>query len=280
MSETEVVVEGSSLELITKAEADIAIETAKAYPRNLKASQEECMDLVTMDEKTANDCIYAIPRGGKTIEGPSARFAESLLYSWGNMVAGSRVIGEDGDFIVAQGMAHDLQKNVKIVYEVKRKIVDKYGKRFNADMIQVTANAGCSIALRNAALKVIPKAFWDPMYEAAKKTLIGDSKTLANTVAEALEYLAKFGATTEMVLKQLGLKSTEEITADHIVTLRGTATAIKDGDITVESAFGSGVEEKKGGAADVMEKVAGKEDIKKPAKVSAKKDKAKDGDDY
>jgi hypothetical protein len=277
MQETESVVEGGSLELITKAEADIAIETAKVYPRDLEASQKECMDLVTMDEKTANDCIYAIPRGGKTIEGPSARFAESLLYSWGNMVAGSRVIGEDGDFIVAQGMAHDLQKNVKIVYEVKRKIVDSKGKRFNPDMIQVTANAACSISLRNAALKVIPKAFWDPMYEAAKKTLIGDSKTLANTVYEALEYLAKFGATTDMVLAQLKLKSTEEITADHIVTLRGTATAIKDGDITVESAFGTGVEEKKGGAADIEAKMA---EGKKPAKKEVKKKEKKEGDDY
>ena len=280
MQETEVEVSSNSLEIMTRTEAESAVATAKMYPRDLKVAQQELVDLVTMNEKVASDCIYCIPRGGKTVEGASARFAEALISSWGNIVAGARVIGEDGDFIVSQGVCHDLQKNTKIMYEVKRKIVDKNGKRFNADLIQVTSNAACSIALRNSALKCIPKPFWEPAYESAKQTVIGDAKNLPNLIADALGYLQKFGATEVMVLELLKVDARDKITEDHIVTLRGLATAIKDGDTTVSQAFGSGVEEKKGGAADVMEKVAGKKPPKTSAKTSAKKDEKKGGDDY
>ena len=219
-----------------------------------------------MNEKVASDCVYAVPRGGKTIEGPSSRFAEALIHSYGNCIAGARVVGEEEGFIVAQGVFHDLEKNSKIMYEVKRKITDKKGKRFNADMIQVTANAACSIALRNSSLKGIPKAYWEPAYLSARQTIMGDANTLANKVAEALEFLQKFGATEEMVLALLKLEAVADIKKDHIVTLRGIATAIKDGDTTVEQAFGPDTEEKAGGAADVIGKVKeGKSAEKKAA---------------
>ena len=254
MNETEVMPDNNSLAIITAAEIDTAISTAKAYPRDIKEVMEECTVLVTMNEKVASDCVYAVPRGGKTIEGPSARFAEALISSYGNCIAGARVVGEEEGFIVAQGVFHDLQKNSKIMYEVKRKITDKQGRRFNADMIQVTANAACSIALRNSALKGIAKAYWEPAYLAARQTIMGDANTLANKVAEALEFLQKFGATEDMVLALLKVKKVEDIKQDHIVTLRGIATAIKDGDTTVEQAFGPDTEDKAGSASDVMDK--------------------------
>lgn len=274
MNESEIQVENSSLAIMTAAEIDTAISTAKTYPRDLKAFKQECMDLVTADEKVASDCIYVIPRGVKTIEGPSARFAEALIYTWGNCIAGARVVGEEEGFIVAQGVFHDLQKNSKIMYEVKRKITDKNGRRFNADMIQVTANAACSIALRNAALKAVPKAYWEPMYLEAKKVIVGDSTTMANKIAEALAYLQKFGATEAMVLGLLKVEKVEDINKDHIVTLRGIATAIKDGDTTVEQAFGPDTEDKPGGMSDVMDKFkAGKKDKKTAPEEGKKKPK-------
>lgn len=55
--------------------------------------------------------------------------------------------------MTAQGVFHDLERNVAITYEVRRRIVDKNGRRYKPDMIGVTANAACSIALRNAILR-------------------------------------------------------------------------------------------------------------------------------
>ena len=270
----EIVTDENTLSIISKAELDVAIVTAKQYPRSIKKFLADGLDLVTLTEKTAAECIYALPRGDKNIVGASARFAEAIASAYGNCKAGARIIGDDGEFITAQGVFMDLEKNVSITYEVKRKITNKQGKRYNADMIGVTGNACCSIALRNAILKGIPKPMWSPLYDAATEMITGDSESLPNKRAEALAYLQKFSATEEMVLAKLGVEKVEDITLEHIVLLRGLATAIKDNDTTVEQAFGPDTEDKAGGAKDVMDKF--KDGKKDPAKASAKKPVEKD----
>lgn len=232
------------LAVLSKAEIDVQIATAKQYPRSVKQFRTEAINMATLTEEIAQECIYALPRAGKTIEGASARFAEIIASAWGNCRAGARVIGEEGDFVIAQGAFHDLERNVAITYEVKRRIVDKYGKRYTPDMIGVTANAACSIALRNAVLKGIPKAFWKDIYDSTRKIIAGDSKTLANRRAEALSYLQKLGATQEMICRTLEVVGIEDIGLDELVTLKGLATAIKEGETTVEQAFTITNEEK------------------------------------
>jgi hypothetical protein len=39
------------------------------------------------------------------------------------------------EFVTAQGVFHDLERNVAITYEVQRRIVDKEGHRYSADMV-------------------------------------------------------------------------------------------------------------------------------------------------
>lgn len=226
---------------ISKAEFDQAVVVAHAHPRSVKAFLDECRALATLNEQIADDCIYALPRkeGGQTkmIEGPSARLAEIVAHAWGNCRVGARVVEEGREFVRAQGIFQDLEKNVHITYEVSRRITNRDGRRYSADMIGVTGNAACSIALRNAVFKGVPKAFWNPIYEDAQRVIRGDAKTLVNRRSEALAFLQKQGATKEMVLALLGVKGVEDITLDHLVQLRGIATAIKEGEITVEEAF-------------------------------------------
>src|SRR5208337_1751576 len=150
----------SSLAVLNKSEIFQQIETARRFPRSIVQFRKEALQLVTLDETTAAECIYALPRGGKTIIGPSARFAEIINYSWGNTRAGARVVSEGEEFVTAQGLFYDLEKNTAISYEVQRRISDKNGRRYNADMIGVTSNAASSIGLRNAILKGIPKALF------------------------------------------------------------------------------------------------------------------------
>ncbi|MDV2922695.1 hypothetical protein, partial [Klebsiella pneumoniae] len=89
--------------------------------------RNEVLQMVTLNEKVAGECIYALPRDGKTIEGPSARFAEVVASAWGNGRAGARVVSDQGEFVTAQGVFHDLQRNVAITYEVQRRITNKQG---------------------------------------------------------------------------------------------------------------------------------------------------------
>lgn len=264
-------VPGNNLvELMTKAEIDTQITTAKQYPRSIKQFINDAMQMVTLTESIAEACNYGLPRGGKIITGPSVRFAEIVLSAWGNCRAGTRIIHEDGRFITTQGVCHDLQRNTMITMDVKRRITDKNGKTFNDDMIGVTGNAASSIALRNAILRVIPKAFWEPLYEESRRVAMGDSKTLATRRADALAVMQKYGATLEMILAKFEIKGVEDITLEHLQTLNACRNSIKAGETTVEELFAAPkpADETKGNAS-VKEKLAEKTTKKKPTKEEA-----------
>ena len=232
-------IDAGVMQAISKSELDQRITTARAYPRSIKKFRNECLQMATLTDQVAEECIYALPRGGKTIEGPSARLAEIVASAWGNCDAGARIIEEGRDFVTAQGVFRDLERNVSITFEVRRRITNKRGQRFEADMIGVTGNAAASIALRNAVFKGIPKAFWSDIYDAARQCAIGNAETLANRRAKAIGYLQKMGATEAQILGVLGKKGVEDIGLEDLATLKGLATAIKDGDTTVEQAFAS-----------------------------------------
>lgn len=229
----------SMVSMISRAEIDQQIATAKKYPRSIKRFVDEATAMVTLNESIAQQCIYALPRDGKVVEGASARFAEIIASAWGNCRAGARVVNESGDFITAQGVFHDLERNVAITYEVQRRITNKSGKRFSADMIGVTGNAASSIALRNAILKGVPKAFWDSLYQKARAVVAGDIKTLANKRAEAIKQFQIYGITEAQILAKLGREGVADIGIDDLVVLFGMLTAIRDGDTTPEQAFAS-----------------------------------------
>ena len=238
-TESQLVPEDSMAAMISRSEIEQQIATARRFPRSLKRFRDEAIQMVTLSESIAEQCVYALPRDGKTIEGPSARFAEIVASAWGNNRAGARVIDDKGEFIVAQGVFHDLERNVAITYEVQRRVVDKNGNRFKPDMIGVTANAACSIALRNAVLKGVPKAFWEDMYVEARKVIMGNVQTLANSRAAAIEAFKRYGVAVEQICAKLEVAGVEDIGLEHLVLLRGMLTAIKEGDTTAEDAFGN-----------------------------------------
>lgn len=229
--------DSGTVALLNRSEIDMQIATAHKYPRSIVEFRKEVLMMVTLNEKVAQECMYSLPRDGKNIEGPSARFAEVVASAWGNSRAGARVVSDAGDFVTAQGVFHDLQRNVAITYEVQRRITNKSGQRFKADMIGVTANAACSIALRNAILKGVPKAFWSDMYDAARETAIGNVQTLSSRRQRALQVLQKMGVQPDTVFAFLQVKGVEDVTLDHLATLFGITTALKEGDTTPEQAF-------------------------------------------
>src|SRR5712691_617567 len=232
LMEREIPFDESALASIIGAEVDKQISTAKRFPRSIQKFQDEATSLVSMNENVAAECFYSLRRDDKQIMGPSSRFAEIIVYSWGNFRAGARVVSEDEEFVVSQGFAWDLEKNTAIGYEVRRRIVDSRGRRYSLDMIGVTSNAASSIALRNSVLKIVPKALWVGIYDRAIETVRGDFTTLEERRSKALTTLKAFGVEPEQVFEKLGIKGEADITIDYIVELRGYATAIKDEDTT------------------------------------------------
>lgn len=225
---------------LARAEVDQQISTAHAFPRSITKATRNISSLATLDEQSAQECIYALPRGGKPIKGPSVRLAEIIASQWGNCRVGARVVHVDKieKYVEAEGVFHDLESNTATTARVRRRISDKAGKVFNDDMIVVTGNAACSIAKRNAILGGVPKAVWRKAYESVEHVIAGDVKTLAVRREQALKAFAVFGVKPEQIFEQLGVKGVDDVTLDHIITLTGMHSALKSGEASVEDMFG------------------------------------------
>jgi hypothetical protein len=234
--------------IIARAELDTQISTAKAYPRgNVQQFVEYAIDLATMDESTAQSCFYCLPRkekdgSKKEIRGPSIRLAEIVANAWGNIHAATRIIENDGRHITAEGVAWDLQSNVKITMQNKVSIRfgekdGKGGYTANADMQTVLSNAASAKALRNAIFKVVPKALVDRVLERAMSFAVGDQKTVSSKVAEVIDKLVKMGIHKEKILAYYGHDSISKITVEDFKSLIGVGTAIKEGHIKIEECF-------------------------------------------
>jgi ketosteroid isomerase-like protein len=216
----------------TRANIDIQVATSKKFPRNLRNVLENIYFLATQDIDTADNCFYSIKRDGKVIRGASIRLAEIMANCYGNLRSSARIISNDGRIITAQGMCWDLENNVAYSIEVKRKITDKTGRPFSEDMVVVTSNAACSIAIRNAIFKCIPLALTNRIQERIKLVMMGEEKDFNSIRKSSVEYFEKQGVAVKNILNLFDKKS-----IDEIFDLKGIATAIKDGDTTLELAF-------------------------------------------
>ncbi len=227
----------STIEALTRGEVDMQVATAKRYPRNLKRFKNEVLELATADADSAAECFYALPRDGKTIEGPSVRLAEIVASAWGNMRTEMRIIGVGQDFITAQATAWDVERNNLNRCELQRRITTSKGRRYSDDMIVVTGNAASKIAYRNAIFTTVPKAHWSPIYEQCRLVAVGDQRSLADNRAQWVGYFGKLGIVEARVLAMLNRSSLDEVTIEDLMTLRGTATAIKENQITIDEVF-------------------------------------------
>lgn len=225
------------LEAINRTEIDMQIATAKRYPRDTKRVLERIRESATEDITIAQECFYSLPRGGKSVEGVSVRMAEIMAGAWGNLRVQTRVIGNDGKTITAQGICHDLETNVAVSVEVKRSIVDKYGKTYSEDMQVTTGNAASAIAFRNAVLKIIPKATTNKTIEEVKKVAMGKMKDLKTSREQCVEVFKQFKVTEEMLCELLEVEKISDINQEQLLTLRGLYNAIKEGTTTIEEAF-------------------------------------------
>jgi Ca2+-binding EF-hand superfamily protein len=257
--------------VIARAELDVQISTAKAYPRKPQQAMEYAVSLATMDEATAQSCFYCLPRKvkdgtKKEIRGASIRLAEIVANAWGNIHAATRIVENDGRHITAEGVAWDLESNVKMAMQNKVSIrfgekEGKGGYTANADMQTVLSNAASAKALRNAIFKVVPKALVDRVLEKAMSFSVGDQKTISAKVVSVFDKLTKMGIDKQLILDYYGRTALSEITTEDLQSLIGVGTAIKEGHIKIDEVFKAEKEPNDGISA--AEKIAMLIDFKK-----------------
>lgn len=267
------VLQPTALEAISRAEIDMSIATARKFPQHqpsqLSTVKQSMMTFATLDVETAASCFYTLPRGGKNIQGPSVRLAEIALACYGNTRAASRIIQTvttgEAPHVVVQAVVVDLEKNISVSIEKRRRIVGKKDyktggrKPIDEDDINLATNACSAIAFRDSVFKVVPLALVKPVFDAARRVAIGDATTLVDRRAKCIAAFAQMGVQKDKILAKLEIKAVEDITLEHLETLLGMFNAIKEGEL-IEEVFA--VEKPAGKPADLS-------DLPQPGKAAA-----------
>lgn len=251
------------LTAMNRAEIDIQIATAKRYPRDIQRFLDRTESLACRSEKMARACMFSLP-ASKTaddpdpepIVGPSIRLAEIALHCFGNARASVRMAAEEEKFIVAQFSGMDLEANVGIQIEVRRRIVDRRGRRYTADVLTKTMNAAMSIAYRNGVWKIIPAALIEPIFERVRQVAQGADIPIEKKREEWLAYFTKRGVKPADLFRVLGVTGIENIDISHCEQMAGWQTALREKMTTLADLFNQAPPPEEAPSASAVDKIA------------------------
>lgn len=222
---------------VLRAEIDIAISTAKRYPRSVTAVVDEIRSIAKLNADVASSCFYAMPPRGDDdeITGPSVRFAEICASAWGNLRISAVILEIGFEWVQVVGIAHDLEKNMTYSAPVNRRILTKHGHRYSMDMIQTTTQAAVAIATRNATMKAVPRALTMPILaECMTLSITGGAGLEATRVKVAQAWKAR-GVNEEEMCAFAGVAGLLDIHEKHLIYLMGLWNRLKEGDTTMEA---------------------------------------------
>jgi len=242
---------------------------ARENRRDTNRALKEAEAIVTIDEESAKECFYVLPRGGRKISGPSIGLAETLASTWGNLI----VSCEDGEVfdehVTIKGRIFDTQSGLGFEASVRRRILDRDGNRYNSDMITNTINAATSILYRNLVLRVIPRPCVRKVLKKARETAMGAGLTWPQRLEKLVEFWEKQGITKDVLLLHLEKRQIADIDFDDVDYLLGLDQQIKTGALTAKKAF----------TPKTKEAVAPPRAKKARGKATGKKTKAAEGED-
>lgn len=232
------VIRPGALESMTRAEIDTQIATAHRFPRSIAKFFKRAEDLATATLEIAASMEYAKPVGGGKVKGPSARLAEIVAATYGNLRVQARVIAETDSEIIAQGVAHDLETNVAQSTEVTVSLLKRDGTRVGPDQVATMRGAACSKARRNAVFLTVPVALCQPIIAAARKVAAGDAKTLPERRDAMLKWFGDKGVKSDPILAWLGVKGIDDIGLEHMADLLAAQNSAKEEGISLSGLFG------------------------------------------
>jgi hypothetical protein len=213
------------------AEVQAAVMMAKKYPRDQFTAFNNIQ--IACERKTLADAaVYAYPRGGQTVSGPSIRLAETMAQLWGNMDYGIRELSRDDDKSVCEAYAWDLETNTRStrIFEVPHERHTKQGRyklTDPRDIYENVANNG-SRRLRACILQIIPGDVTEAAVTKCKKTVTSGTEPIVDRIRKMVVQFEKFGVKQEHIEKRLkheiGITTNEELF--ELVTIFNT---LKDG---------------------------------------------------
>jgi hypothetical protein len=213
-------------------EVQAAVIMAKKFPRDMNAAYTRIIESCRRST-LANQSVYAYPRAGQTVSGPSIRLAEVLAQNYGNLQFGVKEIERHSGKSVAESYCWDLETNVREskVFEVPHEVQLKGGKMKRLtdprDIYEIVANNGAR-RLRACILGIIPGDIVEAAVMECRRTMAkGGGEPLGDRIRKAVLAYKELGITQAMIEERLG----HEIgvtTGEELVELQAIYTSIRD----------------------------------------------------
>lgn len=236
-----------------RAQIQTAFQVAMMRPRDPMGARDRIIDACKRP-RFAEAAEYAKPVGGRKITGPSIRFAEEAIRSWGNILTQTQVVYEDEDILRIRVTCIDLETNAQYSKEMQiRKVVERssgkdrevvgertntYGKmvfivKATDDELHNKVASSISKCVRNEGLRLIPSDVVDEAMEVARKTRAGgDARDPQARLKAMCDMFSDIGIKPSHLASYLGHPLTDPISVEELDELRTTYRAIRDGDTT------------------------------------------------
>lgn len=253
------------------SEVQAKLFAAKQFPRDQAAAFTRSMDACRRPS-LAQVAMYAFPRAGSTISGPSIRLAETLAANWGNLTYGIRELSRKDGVSEMQAFAWDLETNVESVqnFTVKHERDTRNGKvrlTDERDIYELTANMG-GRRLRSRILAVLPPDLIDAAIEECRRTLAGDNTTpLIDRIRKMVSAFDKAGVSQALIEKRAG-KPVAELLPEDLGDLLSIYQSIKDGMTQAGDWFETAKEQAAGASAAIKAAAAGEPAAKDEGKAA------------
>lgn len=267
---------GNSIERRAETAVSAAAAQARAAVEAMYVmALQRPRDIVEVRERLLAECrrkgfaesaVYHLPRGGKTIEGPSIRFAEAGLRALGNAHVRTTITYEDDERRVGEVTVIDLERNTPLSASftidktVERKSIKGgeavLGERTNSSGLTVYRVAATEADVlmkqeaivarlrRNLILQLLPGDLRDEALELCERTLVaGDGADPRATAKKIGDSFNALGIGAAQLREYLG-HPVDQVTPEEAKDLRGVYSAIKDGQTT----WSEVVESRRGGA--------------------------------
>lgn len=214
------------------AEAQGQLILAKRFPRDLNGAYAELMEACKLPA-LAEVAFYTLPRGNKSVTGPSIRLAEEIARVYGNFQYGHRELSRDDKKSEVEVYAWDMEKNnySKRQITVMHVMDTRDGPRKLRDQKDIDdkiANVA-SKQVRGRILALVPKWLSEAAIAECRKTLAGtNDMPIGERVRKMTQAFAKFGVTVKHLETYLG-HSLDAVDTDEIADLTGIFNAIKEG---------------------------------------------------
>ena len=248
------------LEQVLRATRHVHAEESRKYPRKVELFMTRVRELLNLDPEIAEECTYVLPRTKNTkeidphtgrvlvdprtgkpvqvpITGKSIRFAELLMYGWGNISLRSTILGDDGKYVTAEATGVDGETNNEVTMQAVMGITTSGGRRYNDDGIKNAMMGAQAKAQRNVLLKLIPDAVSNVLWKESQNIALGTKDMIPEKTQKAVAFFASKGVSVDRVWKALDIAGPQEMTLDLLANLRGMVVSMREGHATLDDLF-------------------------------------------